>query len=112
MHVNPDNQAEPELAADQGPSRPSAPPLASASAIPPLIAAGQAAFRSALPDLLHQRPGQWVAYHGTQQIGFARSETALYQECFRRGLKEHEFVVRCIMPEIPPETDLTPLWDI
>ena len=68
--------------------------------IPPIISQSQAAFRRDLPRLLAERPGQWVAYHGDEQIGFARTKTELYQDCLRRGHKRDEFLVRSIEPEM------------
>jgi hypothetical protein len=52
---------------------------------------------------------QWVAYHEAERIGFAQSPFELYEECFRRGFKEEEFVVRRIMEKIAPDSDCTPL---
>jgi hypothetical protein len=51
---------------------------------------------------------QWVAYHGEQRIGFARTKTELYQECLRHGLRRGEFVVRSIEPEVPKEAEAFP----
>jgi hypothetical protein len=84
------------------------------SAVPPLVQSSQEAFRRALPQLL-QEPGcfrRWVAYHGETCLGFAASETELYQECRRRGLTDGEFVVRCIVPEVPADLEGTPLFDV
>jgi hypothetical protein len=58
------------------------------------------AFRRDLPELLEERSGQWVAYHGRQQIGFAATKQQLYQECVNRGLPPEEFHILCIEPEI------------
>jgi hypothetical protein len=68
--------------------------------IAPIIEQAQRTFCSTLPQLLRERLGQWVAYHGDRQIGFARTKTELYQECFRQGLKRSELLVRCIEPEM------------
>ena len=68
--------------------------------IPIIISRSQAAFRRDLPRLLAERPGQWVAYQGDQQIGFGATKTELYQKCLRRGLKRDEFLVRSIEPEM------------
>jgi hypothetical protein len=56
-------------------------------------------FLQDLGQLLNERPGQWVAYHGAERIGFASTKAELYQQCFRRGLKRGEFLVRSIEPE-------------
>src|SRR5690242_12347504 len=63
----------------------------------------QAAFRRDLPQLLQERPGQWVAYHGDVRIGFGSSKRVLYQECLRQGLPIGDFAVRSIEPEVPRE---------
>ena len=57
-----------------------------------------------LPQLYGQRPGQWVAYRGDQQVGFADQKHILYQQCFDQGLQREEFVVFCIEPQ---ETEIT-----
>jgi hypothetical protein len=84
------------------------------SVVPPLVRRSQQAFRRALPQLLRQPRyyRQWVAYHGETCLGFAASETELYQECRRQGLADDAFVVRCIVPEVPAELDVTPLSDV
>ncbi|HEY7428449.1 MAG TPA: hypothetical protein VH682_29725 [Gemmataceae bacterium] len=65
---------------------------------------GLQAFQRDLPNLHSQRPGQWVAYHGDQRIGFADQKHLLYQQCFDQGLRREEFVVFCIEPQ---ETEMT-----
>jgi hypothetical protein len=64
----------------------------------PEIAQAQETFRRALPQLLKEHPGQWVAYCGERQVGFAKSKTALYQACLRQGYRRGQFLVRCIEP--------------
>jgi hypothetical protein len=54
------------------------------------------------------RSRQWVAYHGDERVGFGRSKTDLCQECFHRGLRRGEFVVRRIELEVPAEADVSP----
>ncbi|MBI1904023.1 MAG: hypothetical protein HYS13_23225 [Planctomycetia bacterium] len=68
--------------------------------VPPMIVRSQQAFARDLPELLKTHYFQWVAYHGDERVGFGRTETELYQRCFRRGLKDDEFVVRSIEPQI------------
>jgi hypothetical protein len=87
---------------------------AAAVGIPPGIQRSQEAFRRNLPRLLENRKlyRQWAAYHGDELIGFARSETDLYEKCFQRGLKEEEFVVCCVVPEMPADRDVTPLCEV
>ncbi len=57
------------------------------------------AFLRDLPQLYAQRPGQWVAYQGDRQVGFAPQKHTLYQQCFDQGLRDEEFVVFCIEPQ-------------
>jgi hypothetical protein len=61
------------------------------------------AFQRDLPRLWTERPGQWVAYQGRQQLGFAARKHEMYQQCFQHGLQREEFVVFCIQPQ---ETEL------
>jgi hypothetical protein len=110
MQSDSDNPAgPPSLASEELPPPAASSPLA--CDIPPGIAASQAAFRRDLSELLKKWPGQWVAYHADERIGFARSPFELYEKCFRLGFKEEEFVVRRITEEIAPDVDCTPLWD-
>jgi hypothetical protein len=62
------------------------------------------AFQRDLPGLWTERPGQWVAYRGEQQFGFALHKHELYQQCFQQGLQREEFVIFCIEPQ---ETEIT-----
>jgi hypothetical protein len=62
------------------------------------------AFQQDLPSLWTQRPGQWVAYQGNRQIGFALHKHELYQQCFQAGLEREEFVIFCIEAQ---ETEIT-----
>ncbi|MFL5342981.1 MAG: hypothetical protein ACJ8F7_22850 [Gemmataceae bacterium] len=52
-----------------------------------------------LPALLKSRyRGQWVAYHGNERVGFARTQGDLVEECYRRGLAHEEFWVDRVEP--------------
>ncbi len=62
------------------------------------------AFLRDLPHLHTQQPGQWVAYQGDRQLGFAEQKHLLYQQCFDQGLDREDFVVFCIEPQ---ETEMT-----
>ena len=73
-----------------------------------MIERSQAAFRRELPELMKTHSREWVAYHGDQRIGFARTQFELYDLCFRRGLHDDEFVVRSIEPEMADDI-LTPV---
>src|SRR2546423_1437759 len=65
-----------------------------------LMFQSQQAFWRDLPELLklRSRKRQWVAYHGDERIGFGKTGTDLYQECFRRGLQRGEFYVGLLEP--------------
>ena len=85
---------------------PSAEPAAEhVCTISPMVAKSQEAFRRELPELLKNRYGQWVAYHGDERLGFGRTQLELYRECLRRGLKDEDFVVWGISPEWPEGMD-------
>jgi hypothetical protein len=62
------------------------------------------AFLRDLPYLHAQRPGQWVAYQGDRQLGFADQKQLLFQRCLDQGLFRNEIVVFCIEPQ---ETEMT-----
>jgi hypothetical protein len=68
-----------------------------------LAVAGEKAFARDLPCLLQERPGQWVAYHGNEQIGFAATSTELYERCRSKGIAEDDLVVLRIEVETPEE---------
>jgi len=79
--------------------------------VAPMIALSLEAFRRDLPQLLKTHNGKWVAYHGDEQVGFARNGTKLYETCLRRGLKRDEFLVRFVATEIADE-DITWSWNV
>jgi hypothetical protein len=82
--------------------------------LPPLVKQSLEAFRRDLPELLKNRKlfQKWVAYHGNERIGFDKLPERLYAECYRRGLKDNEFVVRYIIEEDPEDLDWTPLFPV
>ena len=69
----------------------SSPPL-------PQIARSVDAFRRDLPDLLSSHAGQWVAYSGDEQVGFARTRRKVCAKCFRRGLTRNDFIAVLVEP--------------
>jgi hypothetical protein len=85
-----------------GPTRADAAPAADRPALGPLALE---TFRRDLPRLLGERPGEWVAYHGDQLVGFAKTQRGLVQECIRRGYRGRDFIVACIEPELPDLID-------
>jgi hypothetical protein len=81
--------------------------------IPPGIQRSKDAFLRDLPALLQikKRQGQWVAYHGEERLGFARTQAELDQLCFRRGLKLVDFYVGWIGPQMEEEIDASEWFD-
>ena len=57
-----------------------------------------------LPQLLQNKRlrGKWVAYKGEEQVVFGKTQTDVYQECFRRGLERGQFYVDKIEPHYMP----------
>lgn len=98
-------QSKPEQSvAGQEQTPPDEPAAKHVCRIPPMVTKSQEAFRRDLPQLLQQRYGWWVAYHGDERIGFAKSQLELYQQCVSRGLTEEQFVVRGIIPDSADES--------
>lgn len=86
------------------------PPLGASSEprapISPMRLRSQKAFWRELPELLKlkSKERRWAAYHGEERIGLGKTQTELYQECFRRGLQRGDFHIGKI------EEDETPPW--
>src|SRR5262245_13735568 len=100
MQPNPEKQASvPALANEEPPWRRTRDDQLPVR-IPPLIEQAQQAFTRDLAQLVQEQPGQWVAYAGELRIGFAKSQTELYQECLRRGFQPDEFLIRSIEPDV------------
>jgi hypothetical protein len=83
-----------------GPRRERCTPSGDFQSVPAMVEQADQSFQRDLSQLLQSRRGQWVAYHGNDRIGFARTETALYDRCQQMGLCEDEFIVRIIEPEL------------
>jgi hypothetical protein len=65
-----------------------------------LAKAADSTFRRDLPQLLRQRPGDWVAYRGARLLGFGPTKADVYDLCIEMGLARGDFVVRSIEPDI------------
>ena len=48
--------------------------------------------------MLTTHRGKWAAYHGDERLGFAKTQTELYELGFRHGLTRHEFNVGIVEP--------------
>jgi hypothetical protein len=55
-------------------------------------------FLRDLPELIKERPGQFVAYRGEERLGFSKEQYLMYQDCMSRGYDLEEVVVFCIEP--------------
>jgi hypothetical protein len=77
-----------------------------------MIGEGQLAFQKALPELLGRRFRQWVAYHGSEQIGFAASKADLHAECVRRGIPRGHFIIRRITPDSLDTSEIETSLDV
>ena len=86
----------PPLASD--PSGPDEIPSDEELGVPLMVVRSRQAFLRDLPQLLHERPRQWVAYHGDEQLGFAKTRAELYQACLGQGLNREDFLVCSIEP--------------
>lgn len=60
----------------------------------PIIEAAEDTFGADLPGLLATHPGQWVAYHGRQQLAFASTKSELYEQLMSAGFAPTELLVR------------------
>lgn len=71
--------------------------------VPPMLARSLRAYLRDLPELLKTHRGKRVAHHGEKVIGYGHTERALYDKRFRLGIREHEFLISRIAPEITAE---------
>ncbi len=88
--------------------------LAAPIAVPEGVQRSREAFLKDLTQLLESKrwQGQWVAYHGEERIGFARTQAELDQRCLQRGLPLNEFFVGWIGPQMTEEIDGEELLDL
>jgi hypothetical protein len=59
----------------------------------PRIREAVEAFDRELPNLLQDRSGNWVAYHGANRLGFSKDKTDLYQRFTGQGYDSKELFV-------------------
>ncbi len=75
------------------------------SRVLPLIQAAAVQFEQDLSQLLKDRAGQWVIYHGAKLLGFGGTKTDLLQACYARGYRDEELYVAKIEEEINPSLE-------
>jgi len=95
------SEAIPDTAPDDVARQATTQPVAIASG----VLDARCEFLRDLPELLKTNKGDWAAYTKDRRIGCGPSKRELYQNCLDRGLKEGEFVVCSIEPEVPSEAD-------
>jgi hypothetical protein len=66
------------------------------SKIHPLISKAEDAFRRDFDQLMRERSGQWVAYHGDERVGFAATDEDAYALCSSKGIHLSLVLVRSI----------------
>jgi hypothetical protein len=102
--VEPTSPPEPAQAGGAAPEEP--------PEVPPLIARALEAFRRDLPGLMERHRGQWVAYHGDRQLGIARENAKLYKLVNRLGLRDDEYTVEWIGPQVEEGEEIEGiLWE-
>src|ERR1700687_1945837 len=69
---------------------------------PVCVRQSREAYLRDLPALLRDSKCQrrWVAYAGAKRIGIGTTETALYQECQKRGLRMDEVYIGMVVPPL------------
>jgi hypothetical protein len=67
-----------------------------------MLAQANEAFRRDFPELWPAQDRRWVLYHGDERIDIQDSPVPLYEECKRRGWRQDEYLVECILPEPDP----------
>ncbi len=75
-------------------------PCAVHSGVLPMIEAATAQFQHDLPELLKDRRGQWVIYHGAKLLGFGGTKTDLLQACYSRGYSDDGLFVAKIQEDV------------
>ena len=73
-------------------------PEGTSHATPPALLEAQQTYLQGLPALLKERPGQWVAYHGTTRLALGDTKDGVWEECLRQGYQE--FLLRRIRPHV------------
>jgi hypothetical protein len=87
VNTNPPHETPPPPAAEE------ARPVGEDWGANPVFVRSLDAFYRDLPELLKKHCRKWVAYHGDECLGFARTETELYERSLRNGLKMGQFAV-------------------
>lgn len=74
--------------------------------VAPALLEAERTFRDQRPDLLTTHRQEWVAYSGSQRLGFHHAQQPLYQECLQRGFPSGQFLIYYIDGSLPGPDDL------
>ena len=74
--------------------------------VSPALLEAEQVFRDQLPELLKTHRYQWVAYSGSQRLGFHDAQHGLYQECLQRGFAPGQFLIYYIDGSLLEPEDL------
>lgn len=67
----------------------------------PCVAQAHVTLRKDLPQLLEEgHVDQWVAYHGSERLGFGQTRDELYRQFTSQGIELRELFVRLIEPRM------------
>jgi hypothetical protein len=78
--------------------------------VSPVMQAAWDAFQRDLPQLLKEKPGWWVLYHGDKRLGINKDDRPLYRLCDEQGWPSDEIVVFCVEPIPEYDTIGCSLW--
>lgn len=67
--------------------------------LPPGIERALRVFKAHFPELIAKHPDRWAACDGERVLWVGDSQEVLYKRCLKRGLKEDEFIVLCLLPD-------------
>lgn len=67
--------------------------------LPPGIVKALRVFKAHFPKLLKKYPQQWAACDSERLLFVGKSWDTIYKRCLKRGLKEDEFIVLCLLPD-------------
>lgn len=94
---------EPAVPLDWTPEQLAAAARAAAEYVPPPLhpATVQAlrVFKAHFPELIRKHYHRWAACDGEKVLYVGDSQEVLYRRCLKKGLKEEEFIVLCILSD-------------
>jgi hypothetical protein len=67
--------------------------------LPPETRKALRVFKAHFPKLIARHPGKWAACDGESVLWVGDSQEVLYKRCLRKGLREEEFIVLCLLSD-------------